>query len=477
MSFPRTLLVVSFAVISLYGPDTTRQTAVAQVAQNPNTGNNQGINTQTNQINQNQPVGGILIDANGLVKTVFSRDKSKRLRKKRIEAAMEKLSEEMKESSTMRKVSLVQLEAACQHALRNREELSDDLKYLAGINRLDFLFVDPAKKDIVIAGPGEPFVPDALGRMVGVYSGRPPLRLDDLVVALRVAEQGKTIGCSIDPVPERLSRLQNYLRKNSSPASVSVAKRRYHTMARVLGNQTVNLWGIPPESHFAQALTEADLRMKRLSMGLDRVKVRGFRSYLSMITPKGNSVQRWWFVPFYDDIRISEDENAYHFLGQRAKLMAQEEVVDGSGFRSDAAVTRQSTRKFARLFTQKFPALVQQVSAFAELQNLIDLTVMAALLKEKGLAEKVGWQKSFFLDVRKMPIEAGEIPKEVLPTSNYKMANSRMVIGLVGGGVTINPRQTVRQMKFEPSPGNRLNQLQKNIAAEKPPASHSWWRN
>ncbi|MCH7989025.1 MAG: DUF1598 domain-containing protein [Planctomycetes bacterium] len=472
MSFPRTFLVVSCVVISLHGPDTCRQTAFAQ-----NQNNNQGNNNQNNQNNQNQPAGGILIDANGLVKTIFTRDKSKRLRKKRITAAMQKLSEEMKESSTMRKVSLVQLEAACQDALQNREELSDELKYLAGINRLDFLFVDPENKDIVIAGPAEPFVPDALGRMVGVYSGRPPLRLDDLVVALRVAERGNTVGCSIDPVPERLSRLQNFIRKNSSPASVSVAKRRYHTMARVLGNQTVNLWGIPPESHFAQALTEADLRMKRLSMGLEKVKVRGFRSYLSMITPTGNSMQRWWFVPFYEDIQISEDENAYQFLGQRAKLMAQEEVVDGSGFRSDATVTRQSTRRFARLFTQKFPAMVQLIPAFAELQNLIDLTVMAALLKEKGLAEKVGWQKSFFLDVEKMPIEAGEIPREVLSTANYKMANRRMVIGLVGGGVTINPRQTVRQMKFRLSAGNRLNQLQKDIAAEKPPAAHAWWRN
>jgi hypothetical protein len=472
MFFPRMFLVVSFAVISLCAPDSSRQIAVAQ-----NQNNNQGNNNQNNQNNQNQPAAGIVIDANGLVKTVFSRDKSKRLRKKRIEAALQKLSEEMKESSTMRKVSLVQLEAACQEALQNREELSDELKYLAGINRLDFLFIDTENKDIVIAGPAEPFVPDALGRMVGVYSGRPPLRLDDLVVALRVAELGKTVGCSIDPVPERLSRLQDYIRRNSSPASVSVAKRRYHIMARVLGNQTVKLWGISPESHFAQALTEADLHMKRLSMGLERVKVRGFRSYLSMITPNGNSMQRWWFVPFYDDIQISEDENAYQFLGQRAQLMAQEEVVDGSGFRSDAATTRKSTRKFAQLFTQKFPDMVQQVSAFAVLQNLIDLTVMAAILKEKYLAEKVGWQKSFFLDAQKIQIESGIIPKAVLSTANYKMANSRMVIGLVGGGVTINPRQTIRRMKFEPSAGNRLNQLRKNIAAERPPAAHAWWWN
>ena len=110
-------------------------------------------------------------------------------------------------------------------------------------------------------------------------------------------------------------------------------------------------------------------------------------------------------------------------------------------------------------------------------KRLEGLTVMAAILKEKGLAEKVGWQKSFFLDGQKMQIEAGEIPKAVRSMCNYKMANRRMVIGLVGGGVTINPRQTVRQMKFQPSADNRLNQLQKNIAIEKPPAAHAWWRN
>lgn len=434
-------------------------------------------NGNGNNGNGNQPVAGISIDASGVVRTITKRDRSKKLRQKRIESALESLSSDLKESSSLRRISLVKLEAACRQALQDQKPLPDELKYVAGINRIDYLFVYPEQKDIVIAGPAEPFVPDALGRMVGAYSGRPPLRLDDLVVALRVAEQGSEVGCSIDPAPGRLAALKQYIRANSSPASVSVAKGRYHKMAKVLGKQNVRIWGVPPDSHFAQALTEADLRMKRISMGLEKVKVRGLRSYLSMLAPNGNSMQRWWFVPYYDSILASDDDNAYQFVGQRAKLMAQEEVIGANGARSNAAVTRNSTWKFARQFTETFPDLARQEATFAELQNLIDLTVIATLLKERGLAEKVGWKKSLFLDTEQMPLDKGQVPKQTISTASYRMANSRMVIGLVGGGVVVNPRKTLRNITFKSSANSQLKQLRNNLSGQKASKTHAWWRN
>ena len=77
-----------------------------------------------------------------------------------------------------------------------------------------------------------------------------------------------------------------------------------------------------------------------------------------------------------------------------------------------------------------------------------------------------------FLELVQFPV-----PKQVPPMSHYRMANRRMVIGLVGGGVVVNPRQTLRRTEFKPSSDNKLDQLQKSVSSEKPSPRHSWWRN
>lgn len=84
------------------------------------------------------------------------------------------------------KVSLVRLERAIAELLETDKPIPESMQYLAGLQRIDFVFVFPETKDLVIAGPAEAFAPDATGRVVSVGSvgsGRPVLRLDDLLVA------------------------------------------------------------------------------------------------------------------------------------------------------------------------------------------------------------------------------------------------------------------------------------------------------
>ncbi len=69
------------------------------------------------------------------------------------------------------------------------------MQYLAGLQRIDYVFVFPEAHDIVIAGPAEGFAEDGAGRTVGLTTGRPPLRLDDLMVALRAVKRGDDVGC------------------------------------------------------------------------------------------------------------------------------------------------------------------------------------------------------------------------------------------------------------------------------------------
>ena len=166
-----------------------------------------------------QAPGGIAIDAQGVVTATFLTSKAKSLSKKRMQAIAKKgLSADLNQLCPMRKISLVRLEAECERYAREKKAVPIDLYYLAGLQRIDYVFVYPETKDIVIAGPAEGFSSNGQ-QVVGLTNGRPPLQLDDLIVALRSVERAGSMGCSIDPVPENLAALQRYISGNTGRPS------------------------------------------------------------------------------------------------------------------------------------------------------------------------------------------------------------------------------------------------------------------
>jgi Protein of unknown function (DUF1598) len=420
--------------------------------------------------------GGIMIDAQGVVRPVYSKLRSAKLQQLRVAALARKLlPADVNTPSKLRKVSLVELEKACEEYAKNRKHVPADIQYMAGLQRIDYVFVDPDRKDLIIAGPAEGFAPDSTGRVVGVSTGHPPLRLDHLINALRALQSGDNIGCSIDPVDKNLRETVRYIRTNSTPASRPVARSRFGVMAKILGMQNIRVWGVPAESHFGQMMVEADYRMKRISMGLERPGVRGFHSHLSLLGRTGNSMQRWWFVPLYDAFLTTADGNAFQLAGQRLQLLSQEELPTGTGQRVDSATTRLSTKNYAKHFTQMFPKLAEKVPVFAELQNLVDAAVVAAIFRQKRLPEKVGWKMPLFLDKERATIVKGYAPKQVHSIFSYK-DSGRSVVGLIGGGVVIHPLRTARSIKYETVTRGTLIEHRGEVMRKKlRPEKHPWW--
>jgi hypothetical protein len=290
-----------------------------------------------------------------------------------------------------------------------------------------------------------------------------------------VLQRSNNLGCSIDPVQSRLAAMQRYIRANSFATSTAGAKARYKKMATILGLQDVRLWGVPSDSHFAQTMVEADYRMKLISVGLERTGVRGFRSQLALLSPRGNSIQRWWFAPLYDAFYRTEDSNAYQITGQRVQLMAQDEIADSAGKRTNATFTRASSQKYAQQFTEHFPKMVETSSVFAELQNLFDLAIVAALIKKERLNVKVGWKMSLFLDPKRATLVKAVVPRQVPSAFNYRTSRGRSLVGLVGGGVVVDPLETVGKIEFKPDEKEKLEGVRKGSLNREPPVKHPWW--
>ena len=153
-------------------------------------------------------VGGVKVDANGVV----SNPQVSELKELRQawQAGLADVPADLQQPSELRFVSLKRLEAEAARAQAAGEELPEAVRFMAGLTRVKYVLVYPEQHDIVLAGPAEGWRVDARGSVVGAASGQPVLLLDDLMAALRAAEQSNMSGisCSIDPTPEGMQRLQ-----------------------------------------------------------------------------------------------------------------------------------------------------------------------------------------------------------------------------------------------------------------------------
>ena len=173
-----------------------------------------------------QAVGGIYIDARGAVASA-EQDRLGKLREFRLKA-LAPVPREMGQPAELRKISLRLLDETIGECLRDEQPLPDDIKYLAGLQRIQYVFVYPEINDIVLAGYGEGWRVGPRGYVVGATTGRPVLLLDDLLVALRTARgaaQGG-ISCSIDPTKEGLARLQTAINNLQLGLDPSLASKK-----------------------------------------------------------------------------------------------------------------------------------------------------------------------------------------------------------------------------------------------------------
>lgn len=429
------------------------------------------------QVNNNQGgnAGGIRIDADGVVQNAMQLDRGGQLdRKRRAALTKQALPGDVSQPSELRIVSLVRLETACAALLKAGKPLPPEIQCLAGLTRLDRIFVNPDDHDLLIAGPAEPFLQSDSGRTLGIDTGRPVLLLDDLLVALRTVPRQREIGCSIDPVPERLAALQQFLKQNSTPTTTDEIEQRFQRMQELLGNHRVRIMGVPEDSHFARGLLEADYRMKLLALGVESPNVKGFKSHLALLK-QGNAIQRWWFVPLYDGITRTPDGLAFEFAGQRAQLLGEDELSNAAGQRSKSATSKLTTQEFSKQFTEKFPRLAEQMPVFAELAHLIDWAVFAALVQRENLAGQIGWSMTLFVDAEKLPHQQWPVPRQTACLMNTRQTNSGMILGSFSGGVTIRPEEVLREIPVRTEDSAALNELRTKALNRPESTDHDWW--
>ena len=409
------------------------------------------------QFFRNNSVGGVKIDAEGVLSAPDA--KAAAMLRREIIAEMKEVPGDLGKTVELRKISLKGLEAAIDDALKNNlGVLPDEVKYLAGLQRIEYVLVYPEENDIVLAGPGEGWKVDEVGNVVGVTTGRPVIHIDDLIVALRSVDDARRegISCSIDPTEEGLARLQALFRE-LKVFDASVPDR----VEEVMGPQKISLTGVPESSHFARVMVAADYRMKRYAMKLEQAPVRGLTSFVDLTRGGKNMMPRWWLACNYDAVAHTEDGLAWQLRGDGVK--AETEDPDG---KKDAVAQR-----WADLMTEHYNELSVKDPVFGELRNLMDMCVIAALIKKEGLLEKAELSLPLLTDSNSMlMIDSWNPPKQVA-TQASATKKARTWVITASGGVMVDSWQVADETVVDASTGKV------RTDAARPADRSQWWWN
>ena len=373
---------------------------------------------------------GVHVDAQGVLRS-RTVDPDPRL------AEIRKTARSLQKDAKLVYVSLPRLFAEARRIAESGKSLSDDLRHLGGMTKLQYVFLYPDANDLVIAGPAEPFDAKDAYRPLGKITGRPVLHLDDLVTALRAFGPGRKpdrLGCDIEITKEIRERVAVKARAIGPTASVIGFKKACDQIAEAGGPQPVKYYGLDIETRFAFVCVEADYRLKQLALGILPSPVPKVQSYRSLID-RPEAEHRFSLESNYEALLVSPDGTAFELRGPSLKVNggllghpeSKPEDMSASG------------RRFMTLCNDNFDALARHLLSWADLCNLGDLSVLAALVAEDRLAEKSGWDLSWILDPK-----GYAVAKMIAPASAATLCSATTVGDsaiFVSGGIWIKPAE------------------------------------
>ncbi len=394
-----------------------------------------------------QAVGGVAVNVDGVLSNVDAQHGAE-LREAR-QKAMQPVPGDMGQMAPLRMVSLRKLDEKIAQCMQANQPLPDEVKYLAGLQRVQYVFADADGKDVILAGPAEGWQVNAMGNVVGVTTGRPVLHLDDLLVALRFADAARNGGVSVsmDPTAEGLQRWTNYRAQQKTIGPDPQAT--IHGLEQAMGAQNISINGVPASSRFANVLVAADYRMKRLAMGFDPLPVAGMQNYMQLIGAAAanvtNVMPRWWLAPRYEPLLTDADGMSWELRGPGVMAMAEEDLVNAVGQRvKTTQAVSPNVRKWADSLTAHYEEISQKDPVFAELRNCMDLAVVGALLMKEQLMEKADLRPTCLYNDQKLGLARYNPPKQVDSKASYVKKGKDWII-CVSGGVQFQPWAIVQK--------------------------------
>ena len=308
-----------------------------------------------------------------------------------------------------------------------KRKCPENILELCGLKKICGFVIDEKNRDLILVGKVD-------------TTSFPPLYLEDFVIALRNAWwkyaplRGNTYyysapGCSIDPNPKTIQRLQQVGRGIlSGSGEMQNTLRKWHTICGE--HQKVRVLGIPFDSRFAKITVDADYYMKRLVNGSVSLAIDGFESLTDMtlnnakedviqnrpISIPLSCLNRFWFFP--GENLYVEDKGVVLIKKCQVKLLTEEEFLTKRGEVAGTGQANLLAQRFSENFTRKYSQIAKKRQIYAELEGLFRFVALAKVMKFQDAPLEAGVNLDYLLD--RYPIRRTHVRRTLPGLSHVK---------------------------------------------------------
>ncbi len=382
--------------------------------------------------------------------------------------------DQWRQPAKLRFVSLKRLLAEVTHHRISGRPLPESLNHMAGLSRVQYLFVE--EDDIVIAGPV-----GGIENQQGWYrdrtSGLNAMRLDFFLTSLQSSLANQPFGCTIDPTTRGLQQAATVA------AAVQADKipigKAADEMSNALGMQRVEVFGTAGDTTIGYLMVEADRHMKELALGIHDMP-EGVQNYLDIVDANiargvpSDLLLRLWFTAKPRAVRTDDEGTTFEIGGSPIQLSGQNERAVASGQRGH--VTNDfRTQAFVEQFNRHFGAIRTKYPVYASLESIYRSASVAELMRRHAQSD----QHRQLLE--QLASDATTFPQRlVAPKQVQSIATLHTVVHgrkrhhvvLASGGVAVNSRQTLVS-RFENYPS--LQSLSGQPQRSQPKPIQRWW--
>lgn len=387
---------------------------------------------------------GVRVDPQGLLVRLTREEQKSRLKSLGLKARKADINTDMAKESSLRLVSLTRLEKEVAKRIADGKPVLETMKQMAGISKIQYIFVYPEENEVVIGGPAEGWKYNENGQPVGATSGRPTLQLDDFVTVLRTFSQGGEgiYNCLIVPREEGLKNIKEFAESSQAKGALNASSVGgwVAQLQKKLGLQDIQVNGIPVDSRVARVIVEADYRMKLIGIGrLDGGS--NIPDYFELMKQTGQTSSqsidalRWWMSPKVEAVNHSPERNVFEIQGASVLCQSENELITDDGKRVHTGKSEATNRLFAENFTKNYADLAAQDLVFADLQNVFDLSLVAAIVEHERLADRAGWNLGSFARTGEYRPASFAPAETVMSVVNHRVFNGKDIVVQVAGGV------------------------------------------
>lgn len=424
---------------------------------------------------------GVRVSPGGILERVSIKEQNQALSALGIQARKADLNADLAQPSALRMVSLTRLDRELTEHLANGRPVPSSMALLAGLTKVEYVFLFPETNEIIIAGPAEGWDYNNLGQAVSRETNVPTLLLDDFVTVFRTFAKGDAdFGCSINTRDDNVASLQKFVNASLAKGPLAAGagvKNFVKQIEKHLGKQDIVVWGVPADSRVARVIVEADYRMKLI--GVDKHDAgKDIPSYFDLLpkdlqkNPAPMEALRWWLAMNYDAVFHDADKTVFQIEGPSVRCLSENQMLTEDGKHLPTGKSEGVNRQFADNFTLNYAKLAERDPVFADARNIFDMALAAALIcKETDADTETSPFQSFVSGGLYQPASY-PAPKEVESVVNHRVYNGRDIVVQAAGGVRVSGSEVLEsQSKANPELGKLA------AKAERPelPAGRWWW--